>query len=65
MSTGYWVASHSNFFGSDRTRGRHRKMQEIYFKYWEKADPKYEAEPKWYPPAYHCLDVAAVAVNEG
>jgi CRISPR-associated endonuclease/helicase Cas3 len=40
-------------------------MQEIYFKYWEKADPKYEAEPKWYPPAYHCLDVAAVAVNEG
>jgi len=31
-----------------------------YFKYWGKADPKYEGEPKWHPLVYHCLDVAAV-----
>jgi len=30
-------------------------------RYWGKADPKYEGEPKWHPLAYHCLDVAAVA----
>jgi CRISPR-associated endonuclease/helicase Cas3 len=32
-----------------------------YFKYWGKADPKYEGEPKWHPLVYHCLDVAACA----
>ena len=31
-----------------------------YFKYWGKADPSYEGEPKWHPLVYHCLDVAAV-----
>jgi CRISPR-associated endonuclease/helicase Cas3 len=30
-----------------------------YFKYWGKADPKYEGEPKWHPLVYHSLDVAA------
>lgn len=33
---------------------------ESYFRYWGKADPKYEGEPKWHPLVYHCLDVAAV-----
>jgi len=32
-----------------------------FLRYWGKADPKYEGEPKWHPLAYHCLDVAAVA----
>jgi CRISPR-associated endonuclease/helicase Cas3 len=32
-----------------------------YFRYWGKADPKYEGEPKWHPLVYHSLDVAAVA----
>jgi CRISPR-associated endonuclease/helicase Cas3 len=38
-------------------------MSEIptYFRYWGKADPNYEGEPKWHPLVYHCLDVAAVA----
>ena len=38
-------------------------MTEIpaYFRYWGKADPKYEGVPKWHPLVYHCLDVAAVA----
>lgn len=31
------------------------------FRYWGKADPKYEGDPKWHPLVYHCLDVAAVA----
>jgi len=37
-------------------------MTEIpaYFRYWGKADPKYEGDPKWHPLVYHCLDVAAV-----
>jgi hypothetical protein len=36
-----------------------------YFRYWGKADPKYEGQSKWHPLVYHCLDVAAVAINEG
>lgn len=36
------------------------KKTPTYFKYWGKADPKYEGEPKWHPLVYHCLDVAAV-----
>ncbi|MCU0843155.1 MAG: CRISPR-associated helicase Cas3', partial [Thiobacillaceae bacterium] len=32
-----------------------------YFRYWGKADPKYDGEPKWHPLAYHCLDVSACA----
>jgi CRISPR-associated endonuclease/helicase Cas3 len=35
-----------------------------YFRYWGKADPKYEAEPKWHPLVYHCLDVAAVGSQQ-
>jgi len=31
-----------------------------YFRYWGKADLKYQGEPKWHPLVYHCLDVAAV-----
>lgn len=31
------------------------------FRYWGKADTKYEGEPKWHPLVYHCLDVAACA----
>ena len=34
-----------------------------YFKYWGKADPKYEGEPVWHPLVYHCLDVAAVSIR--
>lgn len=30
-----------------------------YFRYWGKADPSYEGDPKWHPLPYHCLDVAA------
>ena len=33
-----------------------------FFQYWGKADEKYIGEPKWHPLAYHCLDVAAVAM---
>jgi CRISPR-associated endonuclease/helicase Cas3 len=32
-----------------------------YFRYWGKADLKYEREPKWHPVVYHSLDVAACA----
>ena len=32
-----------------------------YFRYWGKADPAYDGNPKWHPLAYHSLDVAAVA----
>jgi CRISPR-associated endonuclease/helicase Cas3 len=34
---------------------------ESYYRYWGKADEKYEGEPKWHPLVYHSLDVAAVA----
>ncbi len=37
-------------------------MQNHFFQYWGKADEKYMGEPKWHPLAYHCLDVAAVAM---
>jgi CRISPR-associated endonuclease/helicase Cas3 len=32
---------------------------ETYFRYWGKADPRFDGEPKWHPLVYHCLDVAA------
>jgi len=38
---------------------------EGYFRYWGKADPKYQGEPKWHPLVYHCLDVAAVDQHYG
>jgi hypothetical protein len=43
-------------------RGLYLSAHEIrvIFNYWGKADPNYPGEPKWYPPGYHCLDVAAV-----
>lgn len=37
-------------------------MDNCFLQYWGKADEKYLGEPKWHPLAYHCLDVAAVAV---
>lgn len=33
-----------------------------YLQYWGKADEKYVGATSWHPLAYHCLDVAAVAV---
>lgn len=39
------------------------QRRDTIFNYWGKADDKYPAEPKWHPLAYHCLDVAAVAVS--
>lgn len=37
-------------------------MQNHLFRYWGKADEKYVGATSWHPLAYHCLDVAAVAV---
>ena len=37
-------------------------MPNHFFQYWGKADEKYIGEPKWHPLAYHCVDVAAVAM---
>ena len=37
-------------------------VKSVIFHYWGKADEKYIGEPKWHPLAYHCLDVAAVAM---
>lgn len=37
-------------------------MQNPYLQYWGKADEKYVGTTSWHPLAYHCLDVAAVAV---
>jgi CRISPR-associated endonuclease/helicase Cas3 len=41
--------------------GHGMSRPEGYFRYWGKADPSYQGEPKWHPLVYHCLDVAAVA----
>lgn len=35
------------------------ESSETYFRYWGKADRKFDGEPKWHPLVYHCLDVAA------
>lgn len=37
-------------------------MPSHYLHYWGKADEKYVGATSWHPLAYHCLDVAAVAV---
>ena len=37
-------------------------MQNHLFQYWGKADEKYVGATSWHPLAYHCLDVASVAV---
>ncbi len=34
-----------------------------YFRYWGKADPNYQSDPKWHPLVYHSLDVVAVAAT--
>lgn len=32
-----------------------------FYRYWGKADPKYQGEPRWHPLILHLLDGAAVA----
>ncbi len=35
------------------------EYSKTYFRYWGKADPGLDGEPRWHPLVYHCLDVAA------